>query len=180
MDQMDMAIQRQRTLHQCDWHFWKMLQCLSVSLRLFSKMSFHKAKGPRFSKLYTCEVFGVENCFYSAYMANNHTKWLCGSEMFRFFYDQHDNSIYCGNGSETFRFYVAHWPLEARRFASCTSTQQYSMVYIVGMEAKLLPIWLYGSEQFRFLLPIGYYKRNVSLSRTQYKNKWLASKITIY
>jgi hypothetical protein len=74
--------------------------------------------------------------------------------MFRFFYGQHNNSIYCGNGSEIFRFYVAHWPLGARCFASCTSTQQYSIVCIVGMEAKHFTSCcslVFGSELFRFL-----------------------------
>jgi hypothetical protein len=52
--------------------------------------------------------------------------------MFRFFY-QHNNSAYCGNGSEIFRFLLRIVCVEAKCFASFTNT---TIVYIVGMEAK--------------------------------------------
>jgi hypothetical protein len=64
---------------------------------------------------------------------------LCGSEMFRFFY-QTQQLYVLWEWKRNISLLVAHWSLEASCFASCTSTQQYSMVYIVGMEAKLLPI----------------------------------------
>ena len=89
--------------------------------------------------------------------------------MFRFFY-QHNNSIYCGNGSETFRFLLPIVCMEVRCFASFTNI---TIVYIVGMEAKhfasCCPFSLCGSEMFRFfyqtqqLYVLWEWKRNISL-----------------
>jgi hypothetical protein len=48
-------------------------------------------------------------------------------------FHQHNNSAYCGNGSEIFRFLLPIVCVEVRCFASFTNT---TIVYIVGMEAK--------------------------------------------
>jgi hypothetical protein len=70
--------------------------------------------------------------------------------MFRFFY-QHNNSAYCGNGSEIFRFLLPIVCVEAKCFASFTNT---TTVYIVGMEVKLFRFLfsahcLYGTMEAR-------------------------------
>jgi hypothetical protein len=74
-----------------------------------------------------------------------------GSEMFRFFY-QHNNSIYCGNGSETFRFLLPVQSVWKRDISLLLPTS--TIVCIVGMEAKhftsCCPL-VFGSELFRFL-----------------------------
>ena len=71
--------------------------------------------------------------------------------MFRFFY-RHNNSIYCGNGSETFRFLLpvqSVWKRDVSLLLPNTT-----IVCIVGMEAKhftsCCPL-VFGSELFRFL-----------------------------
>ena len=48
---------------------------------------------------------------------------------------QHKNSIYCGNGSDTFRFLFPIVCVEASCFASCMHVNT-KIEYIAGMEAK--------------------------------------------
>ena len=74
--------------------------------------------------------------------------------MFRFFY-QHNNSAYCGNGSEIFRFLLPIVCVEARCFASLTNT---TIVYIVGMEAKhfascTFDIYMFDIYRRRLIIP---------------------------
>ena len=72
---------------------------------------------------------------------------------------QHKNSIYCGNGSDTFRFLFPIVCVEASCFASCMHVNT-KIEYIAGMEAK----------RFASCCPLAVWKRVVSLLARQHKN----------
>jgi hypothetical protein len=70
--------------------------------------------------------------------------------MFRFFY-QHNNSVYCGNGSVK-HFASCSVPIdcmEARSFASFTNT---TILCIVGMEATF-DIYMFDIYRRRLIIP---------------------------